>query len=169
MTHTLEIRTSLDDDAVEQLAALLIDAVDSGASVSFLPPLSHADAVGFWRALVVPPRGAVVLARDGDRIDGVVMLMPAWAPNQAHKADVAKLLVHRRARGHGLARRLMTALTDHARAMGFRLLVLDTRRGDSAEQLYRKLGWTEAGVIPDYAIFGDGWCDTVVFYQRLGA
>lgn len=165
--HTLEIRTGLDDDLVEQLATLLIDAVDGGASVSFLPPLDRDAATRFWRELTLLPRGAVVIARDGDRVDGVVVLAPAWAPNQPHRADVAKLLVHRRARGAGLGRRLMTALEDHARAMGFRLLTLDTRRGDVAERLYRRLGWCEVGVIPDYAIYGDGWCDTVVFYKRL--
>jgi len=121
----------------------------------------------FWRKLGLLPRGAIVIARHGDRVDGVVVLAPGWAPNQAHRADVTKLLVHRRARSAGLGRRLMTALEDHARAMGFRLLTLDTRRGDAAERLYRRLGWCEVGVIPDYAIYGQGWCDTVVFYKRL--
>src|SRR5512143_657176 len=165
--HTLEIRTALDDDLVDQLATLLIDAVDGGASVSFLPPLARDAATRFWRELRLLPRGAFVIARDGDRIDGVVVLAPGWAPNQAHRADVTKLLVHRRARGAGLGQQLMTALEGHARAMGFRLLTLDTRRGDAAERLYRRLGWCEVGVIPEYAIDGDGWCDTVLFYRRL--
>ena len=166
-THAIEIRTALDDDLVDALAEILVDAVDGGASVGFLPPFDRAAAARFWRELVVRPRGAIVLARAGDRVDGVVVLAPSWAPNQAHRADVAKLLVHRRARGQGLGRLLMTALTDHARAMGFRLLVLDTMRGDVAESLYRKLGWTEAGAIPDYAIHGDGFIETVLFYKRL--
>lgn len=166
-THTIEIRSALDDDLVDQLAEILIDAVDGGASVSFLPPLPRTTARQFWRELVVRPRGAFAIARTGDRVDGVVVLAPSWAPNQTHKADVAKLLVHHRARGAGLGRRLMTALTDHARAMGFRLLVLDTMRGDVAEALYRKLGWTEAGAIPDFAIHGDGFIETVLFYKRL--
>jgi len=167
MTHTIEIHSALDDNLVDQLAEILIDATDGGASVNFLPPLDRDTATRFWRELVVRPRGAIAVARSGDRVDGVVVLAPSWAPNQAHKADVAKLLVHRRARGAGLGRRLMTALTDHASAMGFRLLVLDTMRGDVAEQLYRKLGWTEAGAIPDYAIYGDGFVETVLFYKRL--
>ncbi|HEX2689656.1 MAG TPA: GNAT family N-acetyltransferase [Kofleriaceae bacterium] len=167
-THAIEIRHALDDDLVDPLAEILIDAVDGGASVSFLPPLDREAASRFWRELVIPPRGAIVLARSGERVDGVVVLAPSWAPNQAHKADVAKLLVHRRARGIGLGRRLMTALTDHARTLGFRLLVLDTMRGDVAEALYRKLGWIEAGAIPDYAIYGDGFVETVVFYKHLG-
>jgi acetyltransferase len=167
MTHAIELRSTLDEGLVDQLAEILIDAVEGGASVGFLPPLDREAAARFWRELVVRPRGAIVLARAGDRVDGVVVLAPSWMPNQAHKADVAKLLVHRRARGAGLGRRLMTALTEHARAVGFRLLVLDTMRGDVAEQLYRKLGWTEAGGIPDYAIYGDGFVETVVFYRRL--
>jgi acetyltransferase len=167
MPHAIEIRSALDEPLVNQLAEILIDAVDSGASVSFLPPVPRDAASRFWREFVVQPRGAILLARAGDRVDGVVVLAPSWAPNQTHKADVAKLLVHRRARGAGLGRRLMTALVDHARAMGFRLLVLDTMRGDVAETLYRKLGWTEAGAIPDFAIHGDGFVETVLFYKRL--
>lgn len=167
MTHHLEIRAALDDDLIDQLATLLVDAVDGGASVSFLPPLDRDAASRFWRELALLPRGAVVIARDGERVDGVVVLAPSWPTNQRHRAEVAKLLVHRRARGAGLAGRLMAALEDHARTAGFRLLTLDTRRGDVAERLYRRLGWCEVGVIPDYAILGNGFCDTVVFYKRL--
>jgi len=170
-THTLELRPALDPDRdgplIEQLADLLIDATDSGGSVGFLPPLDRADAIAFWRDLALRPRGAFVIARAGDQVDGVVLLCPSWAPNQAHRADISKLLVHQRARGAGLGRRLMEAVTDHARAQGFGLLVLDTKRDDTADRLYRRLGWSVAGVIPDYAIYGDGYCDTVVFYLRL--
>jgi len=166
--HAIELRTTLDDDLVAQLADLLIDAVDGGASVSFLPPLAPATATRFWRELDVPVRGAIALARAGDRVDGVVVLAPAWAPNQPHRAEVAKLLVHRRARGLGLGARLMTALTDHAVTQGFTLLTLDTRRGDHGERLYRRLGWCEVGAIPSYARWGDGYCDSVVFYKQLG-
>jgi hypothetical protein len=99
MTHTIEIRTAMDDDLVDPLAALLVDAVEGGASVSFLPPIELAAAAAFWRELELPPRGAVLIARAGDRIGGGVALAPAWAPNQAHRAEVVKLLVHRRASG----------------------------------------------------------------------
>jgi len=167
MTHTLEIRTALDDELVDQLATLLIDAVESGASVSFLSPLDRATASRFWRDLRIPPRGAIVLARSAARVDGVVVLVPSWAPNQAHRAEVAKLLVHRRARGAGLGGRLMNALADHAREQRFALLTLNTPRGDRAEQLYRRLGWREVGVIPGYARRGDGWHDAVAFYKQL--
>jgi len=167
MTHSLEIRTAVDDDLVEQLATLLVDAVDGGASVSFLPPLDRDHATQFWRELSVRPRGAIVIARVGDRIDGVVVLAPSWAPNQHHRAEVTKLLVHRRARREGLAARLMTALTEQARVAGFRLLTLNTPRGDHADGLYRKLGWCEVGVIPAYVRHGEGWRDTIVFYKQL--
>ena len=163
----LEIRPAVDDALIGPLAELLVDATTPGGSISFLPPLEREVAVAFWRELTIPPRGAMVIARDGERVDGVVVLAPAWAPNQAHRADVAKLLVHRRARGAGLGQRLMETVTERARQEGFRLLVLDTKRDDAADRLYRRLGWSVAGVIPDYAIYGDGYCDTVMFYLRL--
>jgi GNAT superfamily N-acetyltransferase len=97
-----------------------------------------------------------------------VQLHPAWAPNQPHRADVAKLLVHRRARRRGLARVLMADLEDRAAANGFTLLVLDTCQGTPAEALYRALGWTEVGIIPHFALTPDGGnCDTVFFYKDL--
>ncbi len=96
-------------------------------------------------------------------------MQPAWAPNQPHRAEVAKLLVHRRARRAGIGRALMAALEARAASAGFTLLTLDTVRGDSGERLYRRAGWTAAGVIPDYALYPDGRpCDTVVFYKRVG-
>jgi GNAT superfamily N-acetyltransferase len=174
VSHEIELSTSLDARAIDALAALLIDAVDDGASVSFLPPLAHDDAAAFWRRQAVGARGAFVIARDrdgdGDRdeIDGVVMLVPVWAPNQTHHAEVAKLLVHRRARRRGLARRLMQALEQRARDQGFTLLTLDTLRGDRAEALYRSMGWVEVGAIPDFARLADGGLGaTVIFYKPL--
>ncbi len=111
-----------------------------------------------------------MIAREDARIDGVVMLAPAWAPNQPHRAEVCKLLVHRRARKHGLGRRLMEAIEAQARASGFALLTLDTCRGYDAERLYRRLGWSEAGVIPKFALLADGgYCDTVLFFKPLAS
>jgi len=168
MTHTIEIRTTLDETQIDALSTLLIDAVDGGASVSFLPPLDADTARAFWRRQEVGARGAFVLARRDDAIDGVVMLAPAWAPNQPHRAEVAKLLVHRRARRRGLARRLMETLEQRAHASGFTLITLDTWRGDAAESLYRSMGWREVGVIPDFAVTADGSLgDTVIFYKSL--
>jgi GNAT superfamily N-acetyltransferase len=153
------------------LAHLLIDALESGAGVSFLLPLPIERAEAWWRQVIdeAPPRSVVLVARDAEGIAGTVQLQPAWAPNQPHRADVAKLIVHRRARGTGVARALMMALEREARAHGFTLLVLDTVRGSAAEGLYAALGWERAGVVPDYALSADGseYCDTVIFYKRV--
>ena len=155
---------------ITALAHLLLDAIDSGASVSFMPPLTLERAEGWWRETLerAHERAVTLVARDGEEIVGCVQLHPAWAPNQPHRADIAKLLVHRRARRKGIGVMLMRAIEEHARAAGFTLLVLDTKRGDNAELLYRREGWIEVGVIPNYALNPDGtWCDTVVFYKSL--
>jgi ribosomal protein S18 acetylase RimI-like enzyme len=152
------------------LARLLVDAVESGAAVSFLPPLSVEHAEAWWRSTLVGAHAKAVflVARDDTGITGSVQLHPAWAPNQPHRADIAKLMVHRRARRQGVATRLMQGIEYAARAAGFTLLVLDTKRGDAAEHLYRRLGWTESGLIPNYARNPDGTLhDTVYFYKEL--
>jgi GNAT superfamily N-acetyltransferase len=156
------------------LARLLQDAVDSGAAASFLATLTPAEAEKWWRDTLVSagPRAVFLVARgDGGAIDGTVHLLPAWAPNQPHRADIAKLLVHRRARRQGLGTRLMQAIEEEARSGGFRLLILDTKRGDPADRLYRRLGWTAVGGIPRFALDPDGVTphDTVVFYKELAA
>lgn len=155
---------------LDRLAELLADAVDSGASVSFMRPLSIDDAREWWRSTLdrADTRAIVLVARDPEGIVGSVSLCPAWPQNQPHRADIAKLLVHRRARRRGIARALMTGIEARARAAGFTLLTLDTVRGDPAEQLYATAGWQRVGVIPDYALYPDGRpCDTVVFYKKL--
>jgi GNAT superfamily N-acetyltransferase len=158
---------------LRDLARLLVDAVDSGAAVSFLAPLSPEEAEEWWRTTISGARaGAIFLvARDAGRIVGTVQLHPSWAPNQPHRAEVAKLLVERGARRAGLGTRLMRALEDAARGAGFRLLTLDAKRGAEAEHLYRKLGWTHAGTIPRYALDPDGRTphDAVVFYKEVSA
>jgi GNAT superfamily N-acetyltransferase len=152
------------------LAALLVDAVESGASVSFMAPLTLESARIWWHDTLANahPYGRCFVARDDGAIVGTVLLQPAWQPNQPHRADVAKLLVHRRARRRGWGRALMIALEREAADVGLTLLTLDTVRGDAAEPLYRHLGWTEVGVIPRYALYPDGTpCDTVIFYKIL--
>ena len=155
---------------LDDLALLLVDAVDSGAGVSFMRPLA-ADAARTWwqQTLESSDRRAVFLvARDSQGIVGTIQLLPAWAPNQPHRADVAKLIVHRRARRGGVGRALVDAVETHARAAGFTLLTLDTVRGDAAERLYAAAGWQRVGVIPGYAMSPAGvLCDTVVFYKKL--
>lgn len=154
------------------LAGLLVDAVDSGAAVSFLSPLPIDDALEWWTRLFASanPRGVIFVARDeqGELI-GTVQVVPAWAPNQPHRAEIAKLIVHRRARRQGLGRALMFAAEDAARSSGFRLLTLDAKRGTDAERLYRSLGWSHAGTIPGFALDPDGQRphDAVLFYKPL--
>jgi GNAT superfamily N-acetyltransferase len=158
------------DADVRDLAGLLLDAVASGASVGFLDSLSADDAAEWWRAKLAAAdaRAVFLVARDAEGIVGTVQLLPAAMPNQPHRADVAKLQVHRRARGQGLGRALMDAIEERARKDGFTLLTLDTKRGDVAETLYERSGWTRVGAIPNYALDPDGSsCDTVIFYKQL--
>jgi GNAT superfamily N-acetyltransferase len=167
------LKSPISEADLSSLAALLVDAVESGAAVSFLAPLTRGEAAAWWRHnLSAPASGAIFLvARDAEGIAGAVQLHPAWAPNQPHRADVAKLLVYRRARRRGIGSQLMQALETEACAAGFRLLTLDSKRGDAGENLYRRLGWTTVGTIPRYALDPDGVTphDTIVFYKELPA
>ncbi len=170
MNDIERLTAPVSDDDFRDLARLLVDAVDSGASVSFMAPLPIDRAEAWWRDTIASAlAGAVVLvARDEQGIVGSVQMHPAWAPNQPHRADVAKLIVHRRGRGRGLATRLMAAVEDAARAGGYTLLTLDTVPETPADRLYRRLGWSAAGRIPGYALDPVGvMCDTMVFYKRI--
>jgi acetyltransferase len=152
------------------LAELLVDAVESGAAVSFLAPLTLERAVAWWHSTLstADARAIFVVARDDDGIVGTVQLHPAWAPNQPHRGEIAKLLVHRRSRRAGVGTHLMLAIEDAARQAGFGLLTLDAKRGEAAEQLYRRLGWVHAGTIPRFAFDSDGTPhDAVIFYKEL--
>lgn len=155
---------------IDALAALLVDAVDAGATVSFLGGLTDAQALEWWASVMAnrAPRSIVLVAREGDEIVGTVQMHPAWAPNQAHRGEVAKLLVHRRARQRGVGTALMRAVEQQARDRGFTLLMLNTRKGDPAERLYASLGWMRIGEVPDYARDPSGVPHpTVLFYKRL--
>ena len=156
---------------VEQLADVLIDCVEGGASVSFMLPLARARAVSFWRRVaedVAGGRRALLVAEDGEGICGTVQLILDLPENQPHRADLAKMLVHRRARRRGLAAALMREAEGAARECGKTLLVLDTVTGGDAERLYERLGWVRAGVIPGYALMPDGApCGTTYFYRRV--
>lgn len=158
--------------AVEPLADVLIDCVEGGASVSFMLPLARDKALSFWRGVAASvERGerALLVAEDAaGRIVGTVQLIMAMPDNQPHRADVAKMLVHRRARRAGIARRLMAALDEVAKEEGKSVLVLDTVTGGDAERLYERVGWQRAGVVPKYALMPDGeWCATTFFYKHL--
>ncbi|MCP1310936.1 GNAT family N-acetyltransferase [Paenibacillus tyrfis] len=160
----VEIR-AYEPESLEQLAELLIDAVESGASVGFLPPLSKEEAMNYWKSALEP--GVVLWAAKLDRaIVGTVQLQLAQKKNAAHRAEIAKLMVHTRSRRHGIARALMLAAEERARTENRTLLVLDTRAGDPSNLLYRSLGYVEAGRIPRYARSADGSLDDTVFYYK---
>jgi len=156
---------------VRALADVLVDCVEGGASVSFMAPLSKAEAEAFFEKVLseVESGERILLAGyAGGKLVGTVQIALPWQPNQPHRADIAKLLVMRSARGQGIATLLMRQAEDHARAAGKTLLVLDTTTGDDAERLYQRLGWSKVGIIPRYALYPDGrWCDTTVFYKNI--
>ena len=159
-------------DAVEAdvrgLARLLLDAIDDNAGVSFMPGLTEAAAEAWWRSILSSDRAIVLIARDDEGVAGTVQLHASWAPNQPHRADVAKLIVHRRARRQGIGRALMEAIETDARAAGFTLLLLDTRKDDHPERLYVSMGWVRVGEVPDFALNPDGsMCSTVFYYKCL--
>ena len=153
------------------LVALLQDAVESGASVGFLPPLGDGEAASYWAAVAVGLRegSRVVLAARDDQLGlvGSAQLELATRANAGHRAEVSKVMVHRRARRRGVGRALMLALEDHARQLGRTTLILDTRQGDPSEVLYRAVGWTFAGAIPDYARSATGALDATALYYKL--
>lgn len=171
---TLELRR-LDGPAFEaaipDLAMILADAVAGGASVGFLLPFSPDDAATWWRSLerdVVSGNVLVFVARLDGRVVGTAQLRLAQLPNARHRAEVAKVLVHRSARRQGIASALMREIERIALAEGRTLLVLDTIADSEAEPLYMKLGWTRAAEIPRYAGMPDGELrPTVIFYRDL--
>lgn len=162
---------AVDDTQIDELARVLIDCVEGGASVSFMLPLTRDRAVAFWRRVakgVAAGERALLIAEDAQGVCGTVQLVLDQPENQPHRADLAKMLVHRRARRQGLGVALMRAAEATARECGKTLLVLDTVTGGDAERLYGRLGWTRVGVIPGYALWPQGGlCATTVFYRNL--
>lgn len=161
---------AVSDAQLHGLAELLIDCVEGGASVSFMHPLPFDVALAFWRqAAAAAARGERILwvAEDDAGLVGSVQLLLAQPDNQPHRADLAKMLVHRRARKRGWGEALMRAAEQAARDCGKTLLVLDTASED-AERLYARLGWQRVGRIPGYALLPQGGlCDTTFFYRQL--
>ena len=158
-------------DVLPALADILIDCVAGGASVSFMWPLSRDKALAFWRGVLdSAARGEriVLVARDDEGvIAGTVQVILAQPENQPHRGDVAKMLVHRRARRQGLGDALMRAAEAQALQAGKTLLVLDTA-SDAAERLYARAGWVECGRIPGYALLPTGEpCATAYFYKAI--
>jgi len=161
----------VDDQQVGQLVDVLIDCVEGGASASFMLPLQRERALAFWRRVaadVAAGARALMVAEDAQGICGTVQLLLDLPDNQPHRADLAKMLVHRRARRRGLGEALMRAAEGAARECGRDLLVLDAVTGGDAARMYERLGWTRVGDIPRYALFpGGGFCSTTYYYRDL--
>jgi GNAT superfamily N-acetyltransferase len=160
-------------EAVGALSAVLMDCVEGGASVSFMAPLTPERADAFWQRVaegVAAGERILIVARDRSdgQIVGTVQVVFAEPENQPHRADIAKMLVHRSARKKGVGAALMQAAEEAARKAGKTVLVLDTVTGSDGERLYTRVGWTKVGVVPNYALWPQGGlCDTTFFYKRL--
>jgi GNAT superfamily N-acetyltransferase len=159
------------NERIAELSEVLIDCVEGGASVSFMAPLARHRADAFWlgvRDRVAAGASELLVVELEGRLVGTVQLVLAQPENQPHRADVAKMLVHRHARRRGLGRALLTAAEELARAKGKTLLVLDTVPDTDGDRLYRSLDWQEVGRVPGYALWPDGRpCDTTFFYKQL--
>ena len=173
MTPTWSLRRlhALDDAQIDGLTDVLIDCVEGGASVSFMHPLSRARAVAFWRRVAqgaAAGERALLVAADARGVCGTVQLVLEQPENQPHRAELSKMLVHRRARRRGLGAALMRAAEATARECGKTLLVLDTAN-PGAERLYERMGWTRVGEVPGYALLPQGGlCGTTFYYRNLG-
>lgn len=169
---TIERLDADDPSALDGLSAVLVDCVAGGAGVSFMCPLAPAKAQAFWRGVLASAaRGEriVLVARDAEGIAGTVQVVLDSPENQPHRGELAKMLVHRRARRQGLGRRLLAAAEAAARDAGKTLLVLDTVSGGVAEAMYAAQGWAVCGQIPRYALMPDGTpCSTTIFYKFVG-
>jgi GNAT superfamily N-acetyltransferase len=167
---TIRRLMTVTDAEIRGLAEVLIDCVDGGASVSFMSPLRLPKASAFWQHVaeeVARGRRALLVAQDTDGILGTVQLILDQPENQPHRADLSKMLVHRRARRRGVGAAILRAAELLARDLGRTLLVLDTASGD-AERLYARLGWIKVGIVPGYALWPEGGlCDTTFFYRTL--
>ena len=156
---------------VDALAEILHDCVAGGASVSYMWPFSREEARAAFEAFAAEAaarRRFILGAFASGCLVGTVQVVHAMPPNQPHRGEIVKLLVHRSARGRGIARLLMEHAEAEARADGKTLLVLDTVTGSTAERLYERLAWNRLGVVPEYALYPDGRpCDATFFWKAL--
>jgi GNAT superfamily N-acetyltransferase len=174
MTDPVTLRALSPDEARERIGALsavLIDCVEGGASVSFMAPLTQERADAFWRGVaegVAAGERILLVAEAGGVIVGTVQVVLRQPENQPHRADISKMLVHRRARKKGVGAALMRAAEAAAARAGKSVLVLDTVTGSDGERLYARLGWERVGVIPNYALWPQGGlCDTTYFHKQI--
>ncbi|RUT28009.1 GNAT family N-acetyltransferase [Paenibacillus zeisoli] len=156
---------TLEPAVLAQLSELLVRVVEGGASIGFLPPLEIEEANIYWEQ-VIDPGVKLWVALQDNQIIGTVQLHLAGKKNASHRAEVAKLMVHPDSRRSGVARLLMNTLEEAARHEGRSLLVLDTREGDPSNDLYKSLGYIEAGRIPEFAQSAGGTLDATVFYYK---
>lgn len=158
-------------DDLAGLSDVLTDCVDGGASVSFMAPVSREKAMAFWQRVAEDAKAGrriLLVASDETGIVGTVQVVLDMPENQPHRGDIAKMLVHRRARGCGLGAALLTAAEAAARQAGRSLLVLDTVSDSSGARLYQRLGWVRVGEIPDFALLPQGGlCPTTFYYRHL--
>jgi ribosomal protein S18 acetylase RimI-like enzyme len=167
----IDIRILRGDEAhhrIDELATVLHDCVTKGASVSFMNPFTMAEAIEFYTEIAdAVSRKEIILfaALESDQAVGTCQLIPAKKPNQTHRADLAKLLVHSNHRNKGIGASLLAAADQEVKRRGLKLVTLDTAL-NTAERLYERAGYQRAGVIPNYALWPDGgYCDTVYFYK----
>ena len=172
VTDAIRIRRlhTIGEREIQGLSDVLIDCVEGGASVSFMLPMTRSKAETFWRSAaagVARGERVVLSAEDETGIVGTVQIILAQPENQPHRGDLAKMLVHRRARRRGIGEALLVAAERSALDAGKTLLVLDTASGD-AERLYARQGWQRCGIIPNYALLPDGRpCATTYFFKSL--
>jgi GNAT superfamily N-acetyltransferase len=156
--------------ALPALVDILVDGVRGGASIGFMNPFEPAEALAWWEGVldeVEAGRTILFAAEEGGSLVGTAQLIPATKPNQPHRADVSKVIVHGAARRRGIGRALMEAVDAEARRRGLRVLVLDTATGSPAEALYQGTGWQKVGVVPDYAMWPDGgFCGTTFYWKN---
>jgi GNAT superfamily N-acetyltransferase len=158
--------------AIPDLCEVLSDCVNGGSSLGFMLPFEPKDGIAYWNEIAGQvEKGGIILgvAEVDGHVVGTVQIGLASKPNQPHRGDLMKLLVHRSARGLGLSRKLTEAVEEEAAGRGRTLLVLDTATGSDAEAIYPRLGWERVGVIPDYALWPQGgFCGSTLFYKRIG-
>ena len=174
MTPELEIRRLASFEILEQLdafAEVLVDCVAGGASVGYMEPFSPADARAAFEGFAADVREGrrlLLAAYLEGTLVGTTQVILALMPNQPHRGEIAKMLVHRSARRRGIAERLLAAAEAEAQAEGKTLLVLDAVTGGDAERLYARLGWNRVGEVPNFALYPDGrFCSTTYFWKAL--
>lgn len=164
-----ELDTVEAERRISELAVILVDAVEGGASVNFLAGFTPSEAEEFWRGQlpgIADGSRHLLVADNGEKLVGTVVLTKAPQPNQPHRADVGKMLVLASLRRRGLGRRLLDAVEALARARGRTLLMLDTTTGSAGDRLYRSCGWVEYGIVPGHALSTEGVRSSTTFFYK---